>query len=71
MKNGYAYVRTRRRVFHSSERRGTSVGEGSRRAEVQKSTIAPMLSVRNGAKAGAFYKAAFGAGELFRIEDEA
>lgn len=30
--------------------------------------IAPMLSVRNGAKAVEFYKAAFGAGELFRIE---
>ncbi len=31
-------------------------------------TIAPMLSVRNGAKAVEFYKAAFGAGEVFRIE---
>jgi PhnB protein len=28
-----------------------------------------MLSVRNGAKAVDFYKAAFGAGELFRIDD--
>jgi len=28
-----------------------------------------MLSVRNGAKAIEFYKAAFGAGELFRIDD--
>ena len=36
----------------------------------QKTTIAPMLSVRNGAKAIDFYKAAFGAGELFRIDDE-
>jgi len=27
-----------------------------------------MLSVRNGAKAVEFYKAAFGAGELFRLE---
>jgi len=35
-----------------------------------KTTIAPMLSVRNGAKAVAFYKAAFGAGELFRLDDE-
>jgi PhnB protein len=34
-------------------------------------TIAPMLSVRNGAKAIEFYKAAFGAGELFRIDDPA
>ena len=36
----------------------------------QKTTIAPMLSVRNGAKAIEFYKAAFGAGELFRIDAE-
>ena len=33
-------------------------------------TIAPMLSVRNGARAIKFYKAAFGADELFRIDDE-
>ena len=31
-------------------------------------TIAPMLSVRKGAKAVEFYKAAFGAVELFRID---
>jgi PhnB protein len=30
-----------------------------------------MLSVRNGARAIEFYKAAFGAAELFRIEDDA
>jgi PhnB protein len=36
----------------------------------QKTTIAPMLSVRNGKRAIEFYKAAFGAGELFRIESE-
>src|SRR5271157_5985110 len=35
-----------------------------------KTAIAPMLSVRNGAKAIEFYKAAFGAGELFRLDDE-
>jgi PhnB protein len=35
-----------------------------------KTSIAPMLSVRNGAKAVEFYKAAFGAGELFRLEAE-
>jgi PhnB protein len=29
-----------------------------------------MLSVRNGARAVEFYKAAFGAGELFRIDSE-
>ena len=34
----------------------------------QKTTVAPMLSVRNGVKAIEFYKAAFGADELFRVE---
>jgi PhnB protein len=32
-------------------------------------SIAPMLSVRNGARAVEFYKAAFGAIEVFRVED--
>ena len=32
-------------------------------------SLAPMLSVRRGAQAVAFYKAAFGARELFKIED--
>src|SRR5438874_7502237 len=36
----------------------------------QKTAIAPMLSVRKGAKAIEFYKAAFGAGEMFRIDAE-
>jgi PhnB protein len=36
----------------------------------RKTSIAPMLSVRHGAKAVDFYKAAFGATELFRIDDE-
>jgi PhnB protein len=36
----------------------------------QKTTIAPMLSVRNGKRAVEFYKAAFGAGELFRLDSE-
>ena len=35
-----------------------------------KTSIAPMLSVRNGAKAIEFYKAAFGATELFRVDSE-
>jgi PhnB protein len=34
-------------------------------------SIAPMLSVRNGARAVEFYKRAFGAIEVFRIEDPA
>lgn len=33
-------------------------------------SISPMLSVRNGAKAVEFYKSAFGAGELFRLDGE-
>jgi PhnB protein len=33
-----------------------------------KTSIAPMLSVRKGAKAVEFYKAAFGAAEAFRID---
>ena len=36
----------------------------------QKTSISPMLSVRRGAKAVEFYKAAFGAGELFRLDNE-
>src|SRR3954453_13595735 len=32
-------------------------------------SIAPMLSVRNGARAVEFYKAAFGASEVYRMED--
>ena len=32
-------------------------------------SIAPMLSVRNGARAVEFYKSAFGAIEVYRVED--
>ena len=32
-------------------------------------SVAPMLSVRNGARAVEFYKAAFGAVEVYRMED--
>jgi PhnB protein len=32
-------------------------------------TIAPLLSVRNGARAVEFYKSAFGAKEVYRVED--
>jgi PhnB protein len=39
-------------------------------AQTAKISIAPMLSVRNGAKAVEFYKAAFGAAELFRLDSE-
>jgi PhnB protein len=37
---------------------------------MQKTKIAPFLSVRNGVKAVDFYKAAFGAIEIFRIDSE-
>src|SRR5678815_47457 len=40
------------------------------KARNQKTAIAPMLSVRKGASAIEFYKAAFGADELFRIDAE-
>lgn len=46
------------------------MSDESHSAKDQKTAIAPMLSVRNGAKAVEFYKAAFGASELFRIDDE-
>jgi PhnB protein len=39
-------------------------------ADTAKTSISPMLSVRHGAKAIEYYKAAFGAEELFRIGDE-
>ena len=45
------------------------MGDDSPGSNHRKISIAPMLSVRNGAKAIEFYKAAFGAGELFRIDD--
>jgi PhnB protein len=40
----------------------------SQNTKDQKTAIAPMLSVRNGIKAIEFYKAAFGASELFRVD---
>jgi PhnB protein len=36
----------------------------------QNTAVVPLLSVRNGTKAIEFYKAAFGAREVFRVEDE-
>ena len=39
-------------------------------AKSQKTSIAPMLSVRRGAQAVDFYKAAFGASEVFRIDSD-
>jgi len=37
-------------------------------APAVKTAVAPLLSVRNGARALDFYKAAFGAGEVFRVD---
>ena len=34
-----------------------------------RTSVAPMLTVRQGARAVVFYKAAFGAAEVFRLED--
>src|SRR5580658_8196804 len=39
-------------------------------SDTRKTTIAPMLSVRGGARAVDFYKAAFGATEVFGIDAE-
>jgi PhnB protein len=46
------------------------MSHSSESAADPKTTIAPMLSVRSGATAIEFYKAAFGAGELFRLDSE-
>jgi PhnB protein len=46
------------------------MSDDAQRAKDQKTAIAPMLSVRNGLRAIEFYKAAFGAGELFRVDSE-
>src|SRR5579863_3724654 len=40
----------------------------SQKITLQRPSLAPMLSVRNGAKAVELYKTAFGARELFKIE---
>ena len=36
----------------------------------RKTTLAPLLNVRDGARAVAFYKAAFGAEEIFVLDNE-
>lgn len=46
------------------------MGDVSQGTKERKTSITPMLSVRNGAKAIEFYKTAFGAGELFRLDGE-
>ena len=44
------------------------MGEMRQGAEDSKTGIAPLLSVRNGAKAIEFYQAAFGAREAYRVD---
>lgn len=46
------------------------MSEAPQKAREVKTSIAPMLSVRRGAQAIEFYKAAFGATEAFRHDDE-
>jgi PhnB protein len=46
------------------------MSHSSKNAADPTTSISPMLSVRNGAKAIEFYKAALGAGEMFRLDDE-
>ena len=46
------------------------MAKSSAKSEKRQVTIAPMLSVREGAKAVAFYKAAFAAKELFKLESD-
>lgn len=46
------------------------MGQETESRSTRKTSIAPMLSVRNGAKAVDFYRAAFGATELFRLDAE-
>ena len=45
------------------------MSETPKTAKEQETSVAPMLSVRNGARAVEFYKAAFGAQVLFRHDD--
>ena len=47
-----------------------TMSSDSQAGQDRKTAIAPMLSVRNGTRAIEFYKAAFGAGELYRVESE-
>jgi len=53
-----------------SAREDIPMSTESKKARNQKTAIAPMLSVRKGASAIEFCKAAFGADELFRIDAE-
>lgn len=57
-------------VEHEAELRSLIGASGSERSSSVRTSIAPLLSVRRGKEAIAFYQAAFGAIERFRVEDE-
>ena len=46
------------------------MSQASQPSPIEKTSIAPMLSVRHGAKAVDFYKTAFGATEAFRMDSD-
>lgn len=55
---------------HRSKKRAAAIAEPKvPKEQAAKITLSPMLSVRNGAEAVEFYKAAFGARERFKIAD--
>jgi PhnB protein len=53
----------------AASRRSTPGTRPSQRVQIISTSILPWLSVRNGALAVDFYKSAFGATEVFRLED--
>ena len=62
--------------YNAANHRDTAAGADARRGKTKREagragacSVAPMLSVRNGAGAVEFYKAAFGATEVYRVED--
>jgi PhnB protein len=59
-----------RLVVEISVRGRLEMNDEPRSTKHLNTSIAPMLSVRRGAAAIVFYAAAFGASELFRIDDE-
>jgi len=50
---------------------GFSMSDDMLKTNGSKTSITPMLSVRGGARAIQFYRAAFGADELFRVDNSA
>src|SRR5262249_33734045 len=56
--------------YHEAASSGPSVDRRHGDMGDETTTISAMLSVRNGARAVEFYKAAFGAEQLFRVDGE-